>query len=129
MGDDCGPPVGQNRSQRGVQRTGLWHSKGCLARSLHGSRWVRSVDRVVLRNPVLKYLFIVHHTVSKRFCYLLLVSDATSSQANQIMKALVCWPVCSLAVSPAVITRAFCQGCHLLKYNARLQARMQNAIL
>lgn len=41
MGDDCGPPVGQNRSQRGVQRTGLRHREGCLAGSLYGSRWVR----------------------------------------------------------------------------------------
>lgn len=130
VGDDCGPHVGQNRSQRSVQRIGLRHRKGCLARSLHGSRWVRTINHaVLLRNPVLKYLFIMHHAVSKRFCYLLLVSDTTSGQANQIMKALVWWPVCSYAVSPAVITRAFCQGCHLLKYNARLHTHMQNVIL
>lgn len=130
MGDDCGPHVGQNRSQRSVQRTGLRHRKGCLARSLHGSRWVRTGNHAeLLRNPVLKYLFIMHYAVSKRFCYLLLVSDAASGQANQIMNALVCWPICSLALSPAVFTHAFCQGCHLLKYNARLHTRMQNQIL
>lgn len=39
MGDHCGPLMGPNSSQCGVQRTGLWYSQGCLARSLYGSRW------------------------------------------------------------------------------------------
>lgn len=43
MGYHCRPHVGQNCSQRGVQRTGLRHCHRCLAWSLYGSRWVRKV--------------------------------------------------------------------------------------
>lgn len=89
VGYHCGSPVGQNRGQCGVQRAGLWYCQGRLARSLHGSRWERSMR---FWNICLSCIT----QFQKGFAYLLLISDAPSAQANQIMTALVRLSFCLL---------------------------------